>query len=268
MPSAHDLQVAFAAAVLTGAPGRLPLAIAATALGAERRIRIYRNHFTISLTDCLGATFPVLKALVGEPYFNQCARRFASQHPPVSPVLFEYGEAFPPFVADTTGSEEFAYLADVGAFEWAINGAYHADDAAPIDSRKILSVPQEHHGALVLHLHPSARLVTSSYPVLAVWRANQPGADGETVDLRRGGDRVLVWRKGLDVGWRVLDTGETAFLTALLARSPLAAACALGIEADAAFQPGPFLNELFAGEMLTGFSLPDDPTDPDVPTQR
>jgi hypothetical protein len=261
MPSLPELQTEFAAAVLTSAPGRLPLAVAAMPLGPERRIQIYRNHFAISLTECLAATFPALKALVGERYFDQCARRFASDYPPSSPVLFEYGEAFPRFIAEAACSDDFAYLADVGALEWAINCAYHAEDAAPISPQEFLSIPEERQDAVALNLHPSARLVVSRYPVLAIWRANQPDPEDEIVELGRGGDRILIWRKGLDVGWRTLDAGEAAFLAALLARSSLDQTCARAVDADARFQPGPFLAALFAGELLTGFIVPANPNE-------
>lgn len=257
MPALRDVQTAFAAAILNGAIGRLPLSVAPMALGAERRVQVYRNHFTISLTECLAATFPVLKALVGENYFNQSARRFAAEFPPVSPVLFEYGEAFPGYLAQAAGSNDFAYLADVGAFEWAINCAYHADDAAPIQPHDLLSVAEERWDDVVLRLHPSARLVASEYPVLAIWRAHQPdGTDNEAIDLGRGGVHLLVWRRNLDVGWRVLSAAEAAFVSRLLARSSLGDACAAAVAEDSRFQPGPWLAELFAGALPTGFSLP------------
>lgn len=260
MPMLHEVQTAFTAALLAATPGRLSLSVAPMPLGAERRIQVYRNHFAISLTECLGATFPMLKALVGEAYFNQSARRFASEFPPSSPVLFEYGEGFPRFLAEMTRSEEFAYLADVGAFEWAINCAYHADDEAPIDAQALLSVPEKQQGTLVLHLHPSAQIVASEYPVLDIWRASQPGnVEEDAVDLGRGGVRLLVWRSGIDVGWRELAAAEAAFAAALLARSPLPGACAAALAEDPDFQPGALLADLFAGALLTGFSLPTGP---------
>lgn len=259
MPALHDVQTAFADAILTGAAGSLPSLVAPLALGAERRIQVYRNHFAISLTEGLAATFPVLRALVGDAYFGRSARRFASEFPPSSPVLFEYGERFPSLLAQSAG-DEFAYLADVGAFEWAINCAYHADDAVPMQPQALLSVPAERHGDLILHLHPSARLIVSAYPILDIWRANQPdGANRDAIDLRRGGTHLLVWRNGIDVGWRGLTAAEASFIAAVLADRPLAHACTAAFTEDGAFQPGHLLAELFAGALLTGVSLPSDP---------
>lgn len=254
MPALPELQASFAAAILTGAPGRLPLSIAPSALGAERRIQIYRNHLAVSLGECLAATFPVLKELVGEGFFTQTARRFASEFPPSSPVLSEYGEAFPAYLAQTAGAEDFAYLADVGAFEWAINRAYHADNAAPLRAEALLSVPEANRGSIALALHPSARLVVSEYPILDIWRAHQPGARDERVDLDRGGVRVIVWRQGLDVGWRTLTAAEARFVEALMSRSSLADACAAALAEDSGFQPASLLAEMFAADTFTGFS--------------
>lgn len=262
MPALRDVQTAFAAAVLTGSAGTLPLHVRSMTLGAERRIQIYRNHFTISLTECLSATFPVLKALVGENFFDQCARSFTMNFPPSSPVLFEYGESFPTFLAEMTRSANFAYLADVGAFEWAINHAYHADDAETLDAQTLLTVPENNRGDLTLRLHPSVRLVGSDYPILDIWRANQPGSDAtKTIDLAHGGVRLLVWRNGIDVVWRELNAPEAGFLAVLMNGSTLATACATALAVDTSFQPVTSLAELIGGSLLTEFSLATPPAE-------
>ena len=262
MPALREVQTAFAAAILTGNAGTLPLHVAPMALGAEQRIQIYRNHFTISLIGCLSATFPVLQALVGEAFFDQSARSFAIDFPPSSPVLFEYGESFPAFLAEATKAVDFAYLADVGAFEWAINHAYHADDAEPLDAETLLTVPEANRGDMSLSLHPSVRLFVSNYPVLDIWRANQPGSDStQTIDLTRGGARLLVWRNDIDVVWRELDEPEITFLASLMNGSTLTTACAAALNTDASFQPTTLLTELIRSGLITEFSLTTQPTE-------
>jgi hypothetical protein len=255
MSALRKIETSLSAAVLTGAPGEFPKHIADMELGSERRLQIYRNHFIISLTECLAATFPVLKALVGETFFNQCARAFVMAYPPSSPVLFEYGEAFPHFLFEATRSTAYAYFADVGAFEWAINHAYHADDVDVFDASTLLDVFDSQRGDLAFRFHPSSRLVASDFPILDIWQANQTGADSQAADLTSGGIDLLVWRNGIDVVWRQLNKPETAFVAALLDRSTLATACAQAIAEDSSFQPHAVLADLFGGNALTGFSL-------------
>lgn len=261
MPALREIESSLAAAVLTGKPGSFPRHVAAMELGGERRLQIYRNHFTISLTECLAATFPVLKALVGESFFNQCARAFATDHPPSSPVLFEYGEAFPPYLFEATRSVDYAYFADVGAFEWAINHAYHADDAAEFDAVTILTVPDDRRGNMVFRFHPSIRLIVSEFPILDIWHANQPGVDSQAVDLSSGSIHLLVWRNGIDVVWRQLSKAEAIFANALLEGMTLAEACGRAISEDATFQPNAVLADLIGGNALSGFFLTTVPTE-------
>jgi hypothetical protein len=41
-------------------------------------------------------------------------------------------------------------------------------------------------------LQPSLACVASAFPVLDVWKLNQPGESGESVDLDRGAQHVLI----------------------------------------------------------------------------
>ncbi|HTI86933.1 MAG TPA: DNA-binding domain-containing protein [Alphaproteobacteria bacterium] len=256
MHALPELQMDFADSVLSGVTAdRLADAIRPSPIAAADRIGIYRNHFAITLTESLGITYPVLKALVGERFFAQCARRYAQTHPPRSPVLFEYGRAFPVSLADAAGSG-FAYIADVGAFEWAVNHAYHADDSLPVGASTLARIPAERHGDIVLELHASAQLVISRYPVVDIWRANQPDAAEATIDLDAGGVRVLVWRNGIDVVWQSLTQPELAFVAAVLDRSALIDACTAALTIDPTFDAGGALRNLFAGGAVAGISLP------------
>jgi hypothetical protein len=254
MHALPDLQMDVIDAILSGATAdRLADAIHPSSIAAPDRIGIYRNHFTITLTESLGITFPVLKALVGERFFAQCARRYAQTHPPRSPVLFKYGRAFPVSLALMAGSA-FAYLADVGAFEWAVNHAYHAEDASAIEASALARLPAGRHGDIILELHPSAQLVTSGYPVVDIWRANQPGAAETTINLDAGGVRLLIWRNEMDVMWQSLTQPEFAFVGALIGRSTLVGACGAALAADSSFDAGSALRKLFAAGVVAGAS--------------
>ena len=65
-------------------------------------------------------------------------------------------------------------------------------------------VPPGRHEGLRFVLHPAARLLRSSHPVVAIHAANQPGRDGAP-ERSAGGDHALVHRRGLDVAVESLD---------------------------------------------------------------
>ncbi len=259
MRSLADIQAAFIRAIVADDSAEISGIVSAYGIAPAQRLQIYRNNFLISLAGALAATFPVLQKLVGEAYFDRAARRFSAEEPPRVAMLAHYGEAFPAFLAGLTASADFAYLTDVGALEWAINHAFHADDAMPEDAAAFDGIPATLQGELVLAPHPSARLVSSSFPILDIWRANQPDADPTlTIDLGSGSVSLLVWRRDLDVVWRVLEPAEAAFVAAILDMQTLAQAARLAAAQvpHHEFDAGGFCAELLASGLFIGHLLP------------
>lgn len=258
MSTLAEIQTKFIAAILHGDMSDADRMIGASGIAPAQRLAIYRNNFLISLGSALAQTFPVLERLVGADYFAQTARRFVSAHPPAVAMLSVYGEAFPRFLAQATGSASYAYFADVGALEWAINRAWHADDAMPEDARAFDTLPEEGRGELVLAPHPSATLVRSPWPVLDVWRANQLHAGPDAViDLSAGGIDLLVWRKGIDVVWRALDPAEAVFVAAILDMRTLSRAAELALATGAPdFDAALLTTELLGSGLFVGHLRP------------
>ena len=64
---------------------------------APRRYGVYRNNVVISLMEALRGAFPSVLAIMGEENFARVARNFVAVHPPRSPMMQRYGEAFPVF---------------------------------------------------------------------------------------------------------------------------------------------------------------------------
>src|SRR6059036_2645209 len=83
------------------------------------------------------------------------------------------------------------------------NHALHAPDAPPIGPDVWRALDPGALARLTLHLDPSVTLLESPWPVDAIWRANQPGADG-AVDLADGAARLEVRRIDDDLVLRAM----------------------------------------------------------------
>jgi hypothetical protein len=225
MPTLRELQAHVRGAILDGDERPAVAAVHDDELGASARLAVYRHHVVASLTAALESTYPVVARLVDPRFFRFAVHRYIYERPPTGPCLFEYGAELGDFLASFEPSRHLGYLPDVARLEWAMNVALHAPDVDPIDPEALRSVTE-------VALHPSLTLLASPWPIDSVWRANQPGAGDQTVDLDAGGVRLQVWRADDDVAFRRLSAGAYAFREALLGTRTLEAAATAALAAE------------------------------------
>ena len=192
---------------------------------ARMRFDVYRNNVVASLSDALVAGFPVIHKLVGEPFFRAMAGVFVRAHPPPSPVLTFYGDAFPAFLEGFEPVAHLPYLADVARLEFALREAYHAADASPAPANA-LQDPRLMEARL--RLAPATRIIASPYPIHAIWRAN---TDPDAPPAQGGAECVLITRPDWDPWPRLVAPDTARFIAALLEGKTFAEALAAAGEA-------------------------------------
>jgi len=185
---------------------------------AGKRFDVYRNNVVLSLSDALADAFPVVEKLVGEKFFQAMAGVFVRMHPPKSPILAQFGPEFPDFLAAFPPVAKITYLPDVARLELARTNAYHAADATPIDGTALAALTPAQLADARLHLHPSLHIISSPFPVLAIWQKN---TDTPEITMPQGGQDVLIARPDDTLEMRQLPTGAADFLRALNAGKTL-----------------------------------------------
>lgn len=244
------LQAAFASAVTGGDEAAVAAQLAGDPALARRRLAIYREAIGANRRGALRSAYPVVARLVGEAFFDEAARRLADSAPPACADLNRYGDGFPAFLSTYPHAGQMPWLADVARLEWAWHEALSAADAPGIDFAALAAVPAEEEPALRFSLHPSVRLVSSAWPVLAIWEANQPERDGAP-DRDEGADDVLLWREDGRVRMALLDPLDAAFVAAIGRGIPLEEAA--GSEG---WNFAPMLARLAEHGLLAGFAGP------------
>jgi hypothetical protein len=247
-----DVQAEFAGALLSNFKP-VPLCLKGAAQGrAERRFAVYRNTVAASLIAALQARFPVVERLVGADFFRPMACAYVALQPPASPVLLNYGEGFPSFIARFTAAAPLPYLADVARLEYARGLAYHATDQAPLPAASFAALDQGRLADFTVRLHPSVHVVTSDFPVLSIWLANQTGTGSPL--RHRGPEAVLVSRPFFDVETRRLQPGTDAFLSALKAGATIGSAADVAEQASANFSVAEAVATLMGANIAVALS--------------
>ncbi len=179
---------------------------------AGKRFDVYRNNVVLSLSDALADAYPVVQKLVGDKFFQAMAGVFVRMYPPKSPILSEFAPEFPDFLASFPPVAKLTYLPDVARLERARTQAYHAQDAEPIDGAALAALSPEQMSDAKLRLHPSLHIISSPFPVFAIWQQNS-GAPDTTIP--KHGQDVLITRPSDMVEMRTLPPGAADFLRAL-----------------------------------------------------
>lgn len=203
------------------------------------------------LVRALVARYPVTALMLGGPLFPGTARAFALEHPPRTPVLGEWGDAFPGFLAGFRPTEDVAFLPDVARIERAVWRALHAPDAPPMSHADLSVAALAQPDLLFLRLHPALGTVGSRHPALSIWSRRVFGelADAtvawspESLFVTRIGDRVHLER---------ITKAEMAFLDALRSEACLAEARAAGAAVAPGFGSARLLDRLLALGQITG----------------
>jgi len=251
----RELQRSFTAALFDDASTVVPATISAPDGEEAGRFDIYRNNVRVGFEKALAIAFPVLERLMGEEYFRQIAEEFRLAHPSRAGDLHHIGGPFPGFLAQRFDATEYAYFPDVAELEWAYQEALVAADAAPIAAEALRDVAPSCYETIRLSLDPSVRLVRSDFPIIRIWSANQPGSPAdEIIDLRGGGDNVLVLRAREHVEFHRLSPGEFALLHAIAAGIPLGTALDAALSVDTRFDPGPALHRFFRLDLFTALA--------------
>ena len=229
-------QAAFAEALLDPARAA-PDGVTTTRGEADpTRFAVYRNNVFVGLTAALAKRFPVVERLVGKGFFAGMARVFAGLHKPASPLLFEYGDAFPEFIEQFQPAQGLIYLADVARLEAAWTRAYHAEDAEPLSTGQLAALAPQNLGQTRLLPHSAAVLVASRHPVGSIWAAHQGEGIGGVCSWKP--ETVLVARPAMDVAFHVLPSGDASFARALFAGETLAQAAERALSTSPDFNFG------------------------------
>ncbi|MGE0725449.1 MAG: DUF2063 domain-containing protein [Alphaproteobacteria bacterium] len=198
----------------------VPAEVAAT---FAARFAVHRNNVVAGLSAAVAARFPAVARIVGDDFFGAMARVFVRTHPPRTPVLHEYGEAFPAFVEGFPPAAELPYLADVARLELARGAAWHAADADPVSHEVLAAIPPHALPEARLHLHPSLYVVASPHPILTIWSMNGGGREPEPIAAWRP-QTVLVIRPHGEVEMREIAPDEARLIAELASGASLGAA--------------------------------------------
>ena len=203
---------------------------------AGTRLGIYRGNLAAGWRRALASSYPVLRQLVGDAFFDALSRVYGRAHPSRDPDLNRFGAGLAGFLESFAPAADLPYLPDMARLEWLVHGSFHAPDAPPLPhpAAALAGLDADTFEASRALLHPSLRLYASDWAAPALWRAHQPHAPAFPQVLAQA-SHALVWRPRFEVELRETGAAEHAALARLVAGEDFGAALDAAFEVDEDF---------------------------------
>ena len=219
-------------------------------LEPDARLRIYRHSSEAIHNGALHITYPAVLALIGEDYFDHVARGYRETNPSRSGNLQEFGARFADYLETLPDIRALAYLPDVARMEWLRQESALAADAEAVSPETFMTALENAGESLRIGLHPSVRMLTSSHPILTIWRyAIQPTSEQLLLDGHT--EQVVLWREEGEVAMAMVDPASFACIASLARGDALDAAHAVAQARDPAFDLAACLPSLLRQNLIT-----------------
>jgi len=206
--------------------------IVAGGIDPSGRLAIYRNTSISTLVSALRLTYPAVRKLVGEEFFEGAARVFIGERRATSAWLDEYGGEFAAFLRTFAPAAALPYLPDVAELEWRVSRALHAAEPDGLDLSRLAELSAAASAQLRLAAHPALALARADFPADAIWHAVLHDDDAAlgSIDLEEGPVFLLVERRDSNVRVQRLSEAAWQFTRTLCDGAPLSEALQEGPE--------------------------------------
>jgi hypothetical protein len=181
-------------------------------VSASTRLGIYSDAYRVRLIEALQANYPVLDRLLGADEFARLTQLYLSSHPSRHFSIRWFGHRLAEFLQDYDEYRLRPWLAELANWEWKVTIAFDARAADLLALEDLSTIAPDEWPSLRLRLQPSVQRIGVASNVTEIVKAM---ASEEAMPAgRAGNERVewMIWRRDLDVKYRLLSTIEAAAL--------------------------------------------------------
>ncbi len=180
----------------------------------EDRWAIYASGFLARLVEALENDYPALRRILGEGPFGSLTARYVAAHLPRSYDLGRAGDRLASFLQNDPLTERLPFLPDLAKLEWAVANAFVAADAHPLHRSDLAGLDPEEVASVPLRTVPGTAVVHSEWPLLDIWGLRDVPDGDVDLDVAGRPSTILIYRRGREVRWRVIDEAEVQLLEA------------------------------------------------------
>jgi hypothetical protein len=229
-------------------------------LSPVEQLEIYREQFWWRHTGSLIEDFPGLGGILGQEDWEHLCEQYLREVAPDSYTLRDLGHLLPEVIGRATSLPHQALCLDMARLELAYIEVFDAPDSPPLDPQRLATIGEDDLPRARLILSPCVRLLEVGYPVADLRRALRASSDEPVAIPEPAPQHLVIYRRDLRLWDMPLSPVGFAFLSALAAGAPLAAAAEAAAttpeaEAELAAQIGSMLQEWTTKGLISDVEL-------------
>ena len=183
----------------------------------ETRLSVYAEGYLVRIREALAELYPSVHHVLGDRSFAELARAYAASHPSHDYNLSFAGRHLSGFLARSPLTQRLPFLPDLAHLEWQVSQAFHAFYLPPLNPKSVAQWSLEEWNRAQIIFQPSVSAGASAWPVLDIWESRTTPPEKIDIDLVDRPQRVMVYRRDVQVRCELLSEQEYFFLKELLA---------------------------------------------------
>jgi hypothetical protein len=179
------------------------------------RLRVYAGGYPARIRESLAEAYPAVARVVGATAFDDLAQRYAVSVALTSYNLNDAGAQMAAFLHHDPLTRRHPFLPELAELEWRVALAFHAEERPALDPRA-LAWGMEEWSQAELQLQPSLAVLSSDWPLLALWADRDTPGDSCAIARLSEPEHLIVRRAGDVVRCESVTAPEARALALLL----------------------------------------------------
>ena len=222
-----DWQESFQKAIVDGDDAVLATLTEGAREDRATLLGVYRHAYVARIVEAMRKEHEALHGFLGDETFDEMAAAYVAAHPSRHPSMRWVSRHLPTFLTEAEPYNEYPVVAELAAFEKALNDAFDAADGPVLTTEALAAIPPEAWQDLVVVTHPAARRLDLATNAAAIWsalREEETPPDAETLAAPA---RIVVWRHETTPMWREMSAEEAMMWDEAAAGLPFGQLCVM-----------------------------------------
>ena len=192
-------------------------------VGVKRRLGIYFDAYRLRIIEALAASYPKLKLLLGDDFFDSTARAYLEEHPSKFRNMRWYGDQMREYLLSVLPQHPIA--AEMAAFEWTLLLAFDAEDVPELKIQDLAEIPPENWSELKFKFQPALHLLPLRCNTIAMWKAFDIEETPPALEQYSSYTTWVIWRQDLNSQFRSMEETEVLALSMGIAGASFGEIC-------------------------------------------